>query len=111
MSEMIERVAKAIKTEGNRWIFWVNLPTGQYEAWRWELDLSEKTHVIPLGSDKGGVIAAEKFNKIKLEWEARAAISAMREPTETMEAGARDMLDHNCWPDGIYRATIDKALI
>ncbi len=84
ISNIITRVSNAIKNERKRFVFWTNLSEGRYELWRWKADLSEKTHIIPLGSDPGGVNAKELFDNLVMHACAHAAVEAMREPTEEM---------------------------
>lgn len=99
MSEMVERVAKAI---------WLCRNTGANDAdWADEREVARKGH--------------RNTDVHEALWEARAAVKAMREPTEGMvkaadNAGALDWspepgegLDGVCWNDA-WAAMIDTAL-
>ncbi|MBR2268746.1 hypothetical protein [Sphingobium sp.] len=82
MSEMIERVAKAIYEEDDPW----------HKAWPWP----------NLNESQG---SPEPYRRI-----AAAAIKAMREPSEAMiEAGQQT--DETITAVDVYRAMIDAALV
>lgn len=101
MSEMVERVAKAIiaafvkKHEGGRWV-----------------DFEEAVGMLQID----GI-----FDEAEMHEVARAAIDAIREPTEAMLAAARNAPSDLVWRDSLsaqlkadaaskYRAMIDAAL-
>ena len=83
MSEMIERVAKAIYEEDDPW----------HKAWPWP----------NLNESQG---SPEPYRRI-----AAAAIKAMREPSEAMIEAGQQRSDETITAVDVYRAMIDAALV
>jgi hypothetical protein len=113
MSKIRDRVVEAMREEGKRWVFWTNLEAGRYEAWRWKDDLSEKTHIIDLGSDPGGVQAHKNYQDLVEGARAEAAIAAIRDPTAEMRWRGHDAIGNDLRfvsPQDIYQEMIDTAL-
>lgn len=115
MSEMIERVASAYEDEGRLWHVWWSSLDRRAEVRRAKdllaLDGPYTIHAILKNRDE----ADWRCDRLRIAAAARAAIEAMREPTEAMcDAGSL------AWPSGaryaggeeaeVWQAMIDEAL-
>ena len=83
MSEMVERVAKAL------YIAEIGPAIGPFD---WDID-------------EAGEVAARNYRKM-----ARAAIEAMREPTEAMVRAGGDVTESDAIAIATWHAMIDEAI-
>lgn len=95
MSEMIERVARALARE----ILLEVMRGGVEEAQSYSLE-----------KQAYAAVAAENALAKQYMALARAAIEAMREPTEAMLYASNGLIGHICDSGDEYRAMIDEAL-